>query len=72
MFGGVDAEGKNFYSDNELVRLAMPRRTYTQSHVDYVIEVIIEVYKNRKNLSGLKIIKQSKYLRHFTAQLEKV
>lgn len=72
MFGGVDAEGKNFYSDNELVRLAMPRRTYTQSHVDYVIEVIIEVYINRKNLSGLKIIKQSKYLRHFTAQLEKV
>jgi len=72
MFGGVDAEGKNFYSDNELVRLAIPRRIYTQSHVDYVIEVIIEVYKNRKNLSGLKIIKQSKYLRHFTAQLEKV
>lgn len=72
MFGGVDADGKNFYSDNELVRLAMPRRTYTQSHVDYVIEVIIEVFKNRKNLTGLKIIKQSKYLRHFTAQLEKV
>ena len=72
MFGGIDEDGKEFYSDNELVRLAMPRRTYTQSHVDYVIEVVIEVYKNRKKLSGLKIIEQSKYLRHFTAQLEKV
>ncbi len=72
MFGGIDEDGKEFFSNNELVRLAMPRRTYTQSHVDYVIEIIIEVYKNRKNLSGLKITKQSKYLRHFTAQLEKV
>ncbi len=72
MFGGINEDGKEFYSDNELVRLAMPRRTYTQSHVDYVIEVVIEVYKNRKNLKGLKITKQSKYLRHFTAQLEKV
>ena len=72
MFGGIDKDGKEFFSNNELVRLAMPRRTYTQSHVDYVIEIIIEVYKNRKNLSGLKITKQSKYLRHFTAQLEKV
>jgi len=72
MFGGIDKDGEEFYSDNELVRLAMPRRTYTQSHVDYVIEVVIEVYKNRKKLSGLKIIEQSKYLRHFTAQLKKV
>ena len=72
MFGGINEDGKEFYSDNELVRLAMPRRTYTQSHVDYVIEVVIDVYKNRKNLRGLKITKQSKYLRHFTAQLEKV
>ena len=72
MFGGINEDGKEFFSDNELVRLAMPRRTYTQSHVDYVIEVVIEVYKNRKNLKGLKITKQSKYLRHFTAQLEKV
>ena len=72
MFGGINEDGKEFYSDNELVRLAMPRRTYTQSHVDYVIEVVIDVYKNRKNLRGLKITKQSKYLRHFTAQLEEV
>ena len=72
MFGGIDENGKEYFSDNELVRLAMPRRTYTQSHIDYVIEVIIDVYKRRKNIRGLKIIEQSKYLRHFTAKLKKV
>ena len=72
MFGGIDKNGKEYFSDNELVRLAMPRRTYTQSHIDYVIEVIIDVYKRRKNIRGLKIIEQSKYLRHFTAKLKKV
>ena len=50
MFGGIDKNGKEYFSDNELVRLAMPRRTYTQSHIDYVIEVIIDVYKRRKNI----------------------
>ena len=72
MFGGIDENGKEYFSDNELVRLAMPRRTYTQSHIDYVIEVIIDVYKRRKDIRGLKIIEQSKYLRHFTAKLKKV
>lgn len=72
MFGGIDENGKEYFADNELVRLAMPRRTYTQSHIDYVIEVIIDVYKRRKNIRGLKIIEQSKYLRHFTAKLKKV
>ena len=72
MFGGIDENGKEYFSDNELVRLAMPRRTYTQSHIDYVIEVIIDVYKRRKDIGGLKIIEQSKYLRHFTAKLKKV
>ena len=72
MFGGIDENGKEYFSDNELVRLAMPRRTYTQSHIDYVIEVIIDVYNRRKNIRGLKIIEQSKYLRHFTAKLKKV
>ena len=72
MFGGIDDDGKEFYANNELVRLAMPRRTYTQSHIDYVIEVVINVYNNRKEIEGLKIAKQSKYLRHFTAKLKKV
>ena len=70
MFGGLDEDGKEFYSDMELVRLAIPRRTYTQSHIDYVIDVVIDVYNNRKQIKGLEIIQESKYLRHFTAQLK--
>ena len=72
MFGGTNDKGKVFFSDYELVRLAIPRRTYTQSHIDYVIEVIIDVYKNKKNIKGLEIIKESKLLRHFTAKLKQV
>ena len=70
MFGGTDDNGKVFFAENELLRLAIPRRTYTQSHIDYVIEVICDVYDNRKNIKGLQIIKESKYLRHFTAKLK--
>ena len=72
MFGEVDENGKEFYSDFELVRLAIPRRTYTQSHMDYVVEVVDEVYKNKEKLKGLKIIEQSKYLRHFTGRLKQI
>jgi tryptophanase len=54
----------------ELVRLAIPRRVYTQSHIDYVIEVIIEVYKKRNDLRGMKISYQPKALRHFTCHFE--
>ncbi len=56
----------------ELVRLAIPRRVYTQSHIDYVIEIIIEVYQNRSQLKGLKITYEAPMLRHFTAQFEPV
>ena len=56
----------------ELVRLALPRRTHTQSHIDYVLEVAKDVYKNRENIKGLKIIEQPKFLRHFTAKFEVV
>ena len=52
----------------ELVRLALPRRTHTQSHIDYVLEVANDVYKNRDDIKGMKIIEQSKFLRHFTAK----
>jgi len=54
----------------DLVRLAIPRRVYTQSHVDYVIEVILEVWKRRDRIAGLKLLEGAPYLRHFTAQLE--
>jgi len=54
----------------ELVRLAIPRRVYTQSHIDYVIEVIIDVYKNRNELHGMNIVNQPEVLRHFTCHFE--
>jgi len=73
MFGKTDQKtGKQKFADQELVRLAIPRRTYTQSHVDYVIEVISEVYQNRSQIRGLKIISEPPVLRHFTAQLQEV
>ncbi len=56
----------------ELVRLAIPRRVYTQSHIDYVIEVIINVYKNKDKLKGMKFTYEPEVLRHFTAQFEYV
>ena len=72
MFGKYDDEGKFVGAPLELVRLAIPRRVYTKSHMDYIAEAIGEVYKNRDNLKGLKITWQAKYLRHFTVQLEQV
>ena len=54
----------------DLVRLAIPRRVYTQSHVDYVVEVILEVWKKRDSIRGLRIEYEAPFLRHFTARLE--
>jgi tryptophanase len=54
----------------DLVRLAIPRRVYTQSHVDYVVEVILEVWKKRETIRGLKLTYEAPFLRHFTAKLE--
>jgi tryptophanase len=56
----------------ELVRLAIPRRVYTQSHIDYVIEVILAVWKRREQIQGMRLTYQAPFLRHFTAQLERV
>ncbi len=56
----------------ELVRLAIPRRVYTQSHIDYVIEVILAVWKRREQIRGMKLTYQAPFLRHFTAHLEPV
>jgi tyrosine phenol-lyase len=56
----------------ELVRLAIPRRVYTQSHIDYVVEVIIEVFEKRKKIRGMKIAWQPEVLRHFTAHFDYV
>lgn len=54
----------------ELLRLAIPRRVYTESHFDYVVSVFEKIEKNKKALRGYKISKQQKVLRHFTAELE--
>ncbi|MFQ5664688.1 MAG: beta-eliminating lyase-related protein, partial [Terriglobia bacterium] len=56
----------------DLLRLAIPRRVYTQSHIDYVIEVILEVWQRRQQLRGLKLTYEAPFLRHFTAQLAPV
>jgi len=71
MFGGYDSDGKKFYANHELVRLAIPRRTYTQSHIDYVVEVFKEIKSKYHKIKGLKIIYESETLRHFTAKLER-
>jgi tryptophanase len=56
----------------DLVRLAIPRRVYTQSHVDYAVEVILEVWKKRESIRGLKLMHEAPFLRHFTARLEPI
>ncbi len=56
----------------DLVRLAIPRRVYTQSHIDYVVEVILEVWRKREQIQGLKLTYEAPFLRHFTARLEPV
>jgi tryptophanase len=69
MLGRVDrATGAETPAAMELVRLALPRRVYTQSHVDYVVEVLADVAKRRGDLRGLRIVEQPPVLRHFTAR----
>jgi len=65
---GRKPDGSLVAAPMELVRLAIPRRTYTQSHIDYVIEVCAEVHKNASKLRGLKIVKEPASLRHFTSE----
>ena len=54
----------------DLVRLAIPRRVYTQSHIDYVVEVILSVWEKRQSIRGFRLKFEAPFLRHFTAQLE--
>lgn len=72
MFGSVDEDGVEIPAKLELVRLAIPRRVYTQSHFDYLISVIEEVWKNRFTVAGYRITKQPPFLRHFTCHFEAV
>jgi tyrosine phenol-lyase len=72
MFGKYDKDGNLISPPMELVRLAIPRRVYTQSHIDYVLEVVTEVFNNRQALKGYKITYEAPMLRHFTARFEQV
>ena len=69
---GLRPDGTEQPAANELVRLAFPRRVYTQSHVDYLAEVILAVFAQRERLPGYRIVSQAPVLRHFTARLEPI
>ena len=68
MFGRMTAAGTFVPARMELVRLAIPRRVYTQSHIDYVIEVVVECFERRGDFPGYRIIEEPPMLRHFTAK----
>jgi tryptophanase len=70
MFGKPLPGGGEEPAQMELVRLAIPRRTYTQSHIDYVAEVVIDVAATASEMSGYRIVEQAPWLRHFTARFE--
>jgi tryptophanase len=71
MFGHTDPDtGETMPARSELVRLAIPRRVYTQSHVDYAVEAILNVYARRERMGGYRITYEPPFLRHFTARFE--
>jgi len=72
MFGKRDEQGAEQSAPMDLLRLAIPRRVYTQSHIDYVVEVILDVWRRRDAIRGLELIYQAPVLRHFTARLQPV
>ncbi len=72
MFARKDPQtGLEIPSSMELVRLAIPRRVYTQSHIDYVVEAILQVYQRRQWIRGMRIVYEAPFLRHFTARFER-
>lgn len=60
------------HAQNELLRLAIPRRVYTQSHIDYVVEAILEVNDKKRDLHGYGIVEQAEFLRHFTCRFRPI
>jgi len=73
MFGRVDPDtGESAHPPMELVRLAIPRRVYTQSHIDYTVEALVELFARRETLGGLRMVAAPPTLRHFTARFEEI
>ncbi|MBU0755986.1 MAG: tyrosine phenol-lyase, partial [Planctomycetes bacterium] len=71
MFGKTDPQtGRTIPASMELVRMAMPRRVYTQSHLDYVLEIFEEIVRRKDELKGMRIVYEPRFLRHFTARFE--
>ena len=72
MFGKYADDGSLIPAPMELVRLAIPRRVYTQSHIEYVLETFAEVMRTREQVRGYRIVKEPRFLRHFTAHFEQL
>lgn len=72
MFARKEKSGKEIYPELELVRLAIPRRVYTVSHLNYVASALIRLHSKRKMIRGLRIIHESRHLRHFTVRFEEL
>jgi tryptophanase len=69
---GRQADGSEQPAPMDLVRMAFPRRVYTQSHVDYLVEVLLAVHERRDQVRGHRMVAQAPVLRHFTARLEPI
>ncbi len=69
---GRKANGENYYPELELVRFTIPRRVYTQAHMDVIAESTARVYERRKKINGMKMVYEPKYLRFFQAKFEKL
>ena len=73
MFGRTDEQtGEELYPPLELVRLAIPRRVYTVSHLEYIVEALTRLYEKKEKIKGFRIAHQAPHLRHFTAVMEEV
>jgi tryptophanase len=70
MFGADPNTGEEHPARHDLVRLAIPRRVYTQSHMDYVLEGINLMWERRSEIRGMRIVQAPQFLRHFTAEFE--
>ncbi|WP_444870285.1 hypothetical protein ACTTAF_11980 [Rhodobacter capsulatus] len=69
---GRQPDGSEKPAAMDLVRLAFPRRTYTQSHADYIVEAFEELAATKDSLGGYRIVKEPKLMRHFTCRFEKL